>query len=102
MVNPTVARLNPVMAKLNERMAGPGTSVEKTAEDNRLEPVWKMYNRLQEIRDIMTEEGHNFGASDWRKLKGACKRIGKVSFDNLDERIDEICNTLVAMDLIVP
>ena len=102
LVNPTITRLNPVMAKLNERMAGPGTSVEKTAEDNRLEPVWKMYNRLQEIRDIMTEEGHNFGASDWRKLKGACKRIGKVSFENLDERIDEICNTLIAMDLTIP
>ena len=102
LVDPTITRLKPFFAKLNERMEGPGTSVEKMAEDKRLEPIWNWYNRLAEIRDIITEEGHEFGVSAWRQLKGACKRIGKVSFENLDSRLDEICNELIAMDIQVP
>ncbi|KAF7793303.1 hypothetical protein EIP86_004415 [Pleurotus ostreatoroseus] len=84
LVDPTITHLKPFFAKLNERMEGPGTSVEKMAEDKRLEPIWNWYNWLAEIRDIITEEGHEFGVSAWRQLKGACKRIGKVSFENLD------------------
>ncbi|KAF7794676.1 hypothetical protein EIP86_005814 [Pleurotus ostreatoroseus] len=85
LVDPTITRLKPFFAKLNERMEGPGTTVEKMAEDKRLEPIWKWYNRLAEIRDTITEEGHDFGVSAWRQLKGACKRIGKVSFENFDK-----------------
>ncbi|KAF7797200.1 hypothetical protein EIP86_008392, partial [Pleurotus ostreatoroseus] len=102
LVDPTITRLKPFFAKLNERMEGPGTSVKKMAEDKRLEPIWNWYNQLAEIKDIITGEGHEFRVSAWRQLKGACKRIGKVSFENLDSRLDEICNELIVMDIQVP
>ena len=102
LVDQTITRLKPLFAKLNERMEALDSTVEKMAEDSRLEPIWKWYNRLAEIRDILTEEGHNFGASHWRQLKGACKRISKVSLENLDNRVEEICEELLRMNLTVP
>ncbi|KAF7799008.1 hypothetical protein EIP86_010238 [Pleurotus ostreatoroseus] len=63
LVDPTITHLKPFFAKLNERMEGLGTTVKKMAEDKRLEPIWKWYNRLAEIRNIITEEGHDFGVS---------------------------------------
>lgn len=47
-------------------------------------------------------EGFRLGQVDWRHFKGACKRIGKTSFEQLDERLEDIVLSLYSLEFPEP
>ena len=102
-IEPTLTRITPFFEKIGGDHLGPhATLQDKAIEDARLDPLWKWLRRLEDIVEDIDEVGHKFTAAEWRKLKGACKRVGKVSLQDLSTRLPEISNTLLSLDITLP
>ena len=96
LISATRQRLIPLFKKINEK-----EHAEKVPGDVQ-ENLWKWWERLQELGENLETLGHNIKASEWRHLKGALKRIGKVSFKDLDSRLPEICKELAELNITLP
>lgn len=58
-----------------------------------------MLNDLEDCYEENEERGRKWNNAKWRRLVGALKRFRKVSFENLDERFEEVCKQLVDIDV---
>jgi hypothetical protein len=101
-IRPTLDRLEPVFQALQKRVDSLILPQEKSVEEVKNDPIWEWFNRLQVIERDIEEIGHKFTNSDWRKLKGACRRIKNVSFSNLATRLTEIREELLSLDITLP
>jgi len=101
-IRPTLNRLEPVFKALQSRVDSLPLPQEKLVEEELNDPIWEWFNRLQDIEMNFEEIGHKFKNSDWRKLKGACKRISKVSFNNPATRLVDIRKELLSLDITLP
>ena len=98
----TKTHLEPLFKKLNEmdceEEIGHAVKVPKEKRDK----LWKWYNCFEDLYENLEELGHKLTQKEWRELKGALKRIGRVSFLELDNRLSEICKELVNLNITFP
>ena len=91
MLEATKVRLDPLFDKLNEddkrEDQGLTARVPSDVKDN----LWSWWSQVQDWYADLDTQGHDLTNAQWRELKGAFKRIGKVKFTNLDERFLDIC-----------
>ena len=64
--------------------------------------LWSWYSHLEELYADLEVIGHKLTNAEWRRLKGALKCIGKVDFTQLNTRLPDICNELVALSITLP
>lgn len=95
----TMTRLAPLFEKLKveDQREEEGLAVRVNSEVR--EKLWKMFNDLQDRYSEYDEKGRKWNNSKWRRLIGALKRIGRVSFEQLEERFSEICTQLAGLNL---
>ena len=67
-----------------------------------MDNIWKWWDRLQTLGDELDKIGPDIKVTQWRHFKGDLKRIGKVSFKDLDSRLPEICNELAKLNITLP
>ncbi|KAJ7577292.1 hypothetical protein C8J56DRAFT_369996 [Mycena floridula] len=100
----TKARLDMLYNRLQreERLASKGKPVQTNPEIRAyfkvfFETFYELYNNLE-------EKGHKLTNHQWRDFKGAMKRIGKISFDNIDgpKGIWDICSVIITQDIDWP
>ena len=96
LISATRQRLIPLFKKLNEKEHA--ARVPEEVMDN----IWKWWDRLQTLGDELDKIGPDIKVTQWRHFKGALKRIGKVSFKDLDSRLPEICNELAKLNITLP
>lgn len=94
LVEPTLDRISPFFKYIGEERIW--------AMDERLDPIWVWFKRLEDIVIEMDTIGHNFSNGEWRMIKGACKRLKNVDFTQVATRVSEICNTLLLLDIVLP
>ena len=64
--------------------------------------LWGWWDRFQVLYDELRTLGHDLTNAQWRQLGGAIKRIGRVSFEDLDNRIPEISQKLADLKITLP
>ena len=102
MISATITRLEPLFRLLNEEDAREDSGhAARVPEDVRTE-LWIWYYRLEDLDADLKNLGHRFHNSEWRKLKGALKQIGKVSFTGLAHRLPDICMELADLKITLP
>ncbi|KAF5341459.1 hypothetical protein D9757_015518 [Collybiopsis confluens] len=98
----TVTRLEPIFERLKDedllQDSGRSVRVSETVRDD----LWRWYDRLQDLSDDLKNLGRLFTNAEWRNLRGALKRIGKVSFEKVDSRLQEICLELAQLNITLP
>ena len=92
-------RLEPIQLKLNEedKRENLGLTTKTTSELR--DRLWDLLNDLEDCYKDYKERGRRWTHAKWRKLLGALKKFRRVSFENLEERFEEICKELVALDV---
>ena len=99
MIDAVMGRLAPLVTKLNDEDAREDLNLSTRVDPEVRQKLWVMYNSLQDVYEEYDTKGKEWYHKKWRRLIGALKRIGKVSFERLEERFPEICNELVALNL---
>ena len=66
------------------------------------EQLWVWANRLEYLYSNLETEGHKLTNAEWRKLKKACKEIGRVSFEKLKDRLPDISTKLAELEITLP
>ena len=99
MFEAALIRLEPLFKKLNLEDSREDQGLPTRVPANVREKLWVMYNDLHAVYDAYDTKGRTWYNKKWRRLIGALKRIGKVSFERLDERLPEICDKLVELNL---
>ena len=98
----TTIHLQPLFTKLNEVDAEEDQGYAAKVFLEHRECLWGWYNHLEDLYENLDKEGHKLTNAEWRKLKGALKRIGKVSFEDLQNRFSDICAELVELEITLP
>src|SRR5579875_1313694 len=98
----TLVRLEPVFKildkeDLNEDL-GLAARVSPEVRDN----IWGWFLQLQDINENLDTIGHKLTNAEWRGLKGALKKIGRVSFEEVKSRLPDICNELAELNITLP
>jgi hypothetical protein len=98
----TKVRLEPLFIRLNEEddKEESGLAVRVPLEIRN--KLWIWHRRLEDLYEDLDTLGHRLTNAEWRKLKGALKRIGKVSFKDLNNRLAEICTELLELEITLP
>ena len=98
----TKIRLEPLFTKLNKEddneHYGFAVRVPRDVQDT----LWSWYSCLEELYADLEVIGYKLTNAEWRKLKGALKHISKVDFTQLNTRLPDICNELVALSITLP
>lgn len=98
----TKARVDPLFKKLQEDDDDEHLGIAGRVPLDDRNILWKWFNRLDSLYSTLDTRGHELTNHEWRDLKGALKRIGKVSFKDLDSRLTEICKELVKLNITLP
>lgn len=93
-LEPTLDRISPFFTKMSES--------KDWAENSHYDSLWKWFNRLQDIVLELDKIGHKLTAKEWRLLKGACKRLKSVDFSKPVDRVPEICEALLELNITIP
>lgn len=64
--------------------------------------IWGWFLQLQDINEDLDTIGHKLTNAEWRGLKGALKKIGRVSFEEVKSRLPDICNELAELNITLP
>ena len=92
-------RLEPIQLKLNEEDKREDQGLPTRTDSDLRDKLWAMLNDLEDCYEDYEEKGRKWTHAKWRRLLGALKRFKKVSFENLNERFEEICKELVDLDV---
>ena len=98
----TVVRLEPVFRILDKEDLNEDLGLAVRVPPEIRDGIWEWFLRLQDLNADLDTIGHKLTNAQWRGLKGALKKIGKVSFDNLKNRLPEICSDLAQLNITLP
>ena len=98
----TVTRLEPIFQRLKDEDLYQDSGHAARVSESTRDELWKWFDRLQDLCDDLKNLGRLLTNAEWRNLKGALKRIGKVSFEKLDSRLPEICLELAQLNITLP
>ena len=92
------ARLGPYFNQLAEDMTG---ELIEPADNHK---IWQWWGQFQDLYDNIDNVGHDLTNKEWRGVKGAMRRIGRISLTNYTskERSIEIGKELAALNLSFP
>lgn len=102
MLEATLDRFLPLFRKLQD-----DDEKEFTGEDYRVprstrNELWGLFLGLQGLYLGLDEIGHDLTNAEWRKLKGALKRLGKFELKSINTQLPEICERLKALNITLP
>lgn len=94
----THKRLRPLIERLQveDELEDEDKHVRVEIDTRRM--LWEFWDWLQLARE-QDEFKHELTNAQWRKMKGNLKRIGKVDLSDLENRLETICNDLVALNI---
>ena len=96
MIEAAKVRLDPIFKKLiDEDKAEESARVPEAVRDR----LWEWWNRFEDLYEGLDTKGHDLTNKQWRILKGALKKIGRTSFEQLDSRFAEICEALAEITI---
>ena len=98
----TVIQLEPVFKILDRKDSNEDLGLAVKVSPEIRDSIWEWFLRLQDLNTDLDTIGHKLTNAQWRGLKGALKKIGKVSFDNLKNRLPEICSDLAQLNITLP
>ena len=98
MCSAVITRLNPLFEIINQLESNnqeigvePG-ALEHIWEQSRLLDLWN--HKFDEWSEPKWKRNYHLGRTDFRRFRGACKVIGRISFENLQSRLPEVVEAL--------
>lgn len=98
----TYDRLAPLIQKLEDDEDRERNKIAVKVPLMTRHAIWNWWEPFQELATDWDVKGRKLTNKGFRQFAGACNRIGKVSFADLDNRLVEICVELKGKNITFP
>lgn len=92
-------RLAPLFKRLKVEDENKHYGLPERVDFDRRNRLWGFFKQIEEGLENKSIQ-HELTNAQWRRIRGAMKRVGKVKLDDLEENLEEICRQLDEIPMV--